>query len=205
MVSLFALSLADQAEKYGAYAGIAAFFGLAVLSLLYFAQAREVKRLREWAGRAPERAREIEERAIAQAEAARVQGGPRAVPQPVGAAAEGAGTPPPAATAGRAPAAGAAAAVAPGEEEARATGNGTPPPGAEHAKPEAVQPTVESDAAKPDGDGAKAPAGAAGESAAKPPAPGQSAPVSGSPGAKPPAPGVATVAAAGAAAAAGKA
>ena len=34
-------------------------------------QAREVKRLREWAGRAPERAREIEERAIAQAEAAR--------------------------------------------------------------------------------------------------------------------------------------
>ena len=40
---LFALSLADQVEKYGAYAGIAAFFGLAVLSLLYFAQAREVQ------------------------------------------------------------------------------------------------------------------------------------------------------------------
>ena len=52
-------------EKYGSYVGIAAFFGLAVLSLLYFAQAREVKRLREWAGRAPERAREVEERAIA--------------------------------------------------------------------------------------------------------------------------------------------
>src|SRR3954466_8385001 len=57
---LFAFSLQDQVEKYGAYVGIAAFFGLAVLSLLYFAQAREVKRLREWAGRAPERAAELE-------------------------------------------------------------------------------------------------------------------------------------------------
>ena len=53
----FAFSMEDQVEKYGAYVGIAAFFGLAVLSLLYFSQARELKRLREWAGRAPERAR----------------------------------------------------------------------------------------------------------------------------------------------------
>jgi hypothetical protein len=51
---LLAFSLQDQAEKYGAYVAVAAFFGLAILSLLYFAQAREVKRLREWAGRAPE-------------------------------------------------------------------------------------------------------------------------------------------------------
>ncbi|WP_028065369.1 LytR C-terminal domain-containing protein [Solirubrobacter soli] len=57
---LIAFSLQDQVEKYGAYIGIAAFFGLAILSLLYFAQAREVKRLREWAGRAPERAAELE-------------------------------------------------------------------------------------------------------------------------------------------------
>ena len=42
-----AFSLQEQVEKYGAYIGIAAFFGLAVLTLLYFAQAREVKRLRE--------------------------------------------------------------------------------------------------------------------------------------------------------------
>src|SRR4051795_10502794 len=93
MVLLLALSIQDQVEKYGAYVGIAAFFGLAVLSLLYFAQAREVKRLREWAGRAPERAREVEERAIAQAEAARRQPPiepPAAAPQPV-AAAPGAG------------------------------------------------------------------------------------------------------------------
>ena len=66
---LFALSFQDQVEKYGAYVGIAAFLGLAVLSLLYFAQARELKRLREWAGRAPERARELEQRVVAQATA----------------------------------------------------------------------------------------------------------------------------------------
>ena len=78
---LLALSLQDQVEKYGSYVGIAAFFGLAILSLLYFAQAREVKRLREWAGRAPERAREVEEAALAAAEAARRRPAPAAVPQ----------------------------------------------------------------------------------------------------------------------------
>src|SRR4051812_49834156 len=78
MVLLLALSIQDQVEKYGAYVGIAAFFGLAVLSLLYFAQAREVKRLREWAGRAPERAREVEEAALAAAEAARRRPAPAA-------------------------------------------------------------------------------------------------------------------------------
>src|SRR3954452_3024258 len=63
-----ALSLQDKVEQYGSYAGVAAVFGLGVPSLLYFAQAREVKRLREWAGRAPERAAELEARAIAAAE-----------------------------------------------------------------------------------------------------------------------------------------
>jgi hypothetical protein len=53
---------AKAVETVGAYAGLAAVFGLGVLSLLYFAQAREVKRLREWAGRAPERATELEQR-----------------------------------------------------------------------------------------------------------------------------------------------
>src|SRR4051794_29849407 len=88
MVLLLAFSLQDQVEKYGSYIGIAAFFGLAGLSLLYFAPARGVQRLREGAGRAPERAREVEERAIAQAEAARRQPppAPAAAPQPVAAA-----------------------------------------------------------------------------------------------------------------------
>ena len=42
-------------EEIGAVAGWAAVVGLAVLSALYFSQARDVKRLHEWAGRAPER------------------------------------------------------------------------------------------------------------------------------------------------------
>src|SRR5687767_6790633 len=67
---ILAFSLQDQVEKYGAYVGLAAFLGLAVLSLLYFAQARELKRLRDWAGRAPERAQELEARVVAQAEEA---------------------------------------------------------------------------------------------------------------------------------------
>ena len=80
---LLAFSLQDQVEKYGAYVGIAAFFGLAVLSLLYFAQAREVKRLREWAGRAPERAAEIEASVVSHAEEARRTPAPApAPPQP---------------------------------------------------------------------------------------------------------------------------
>src|SRR4051794_41537825 len=67
----FAVTLSDLIEKGGAYVGIAAFFGLAILTVLYFAQARELKRLREWAGRAPERAQELEERVMAQADQAR--------------------------------------------------------------------------------------------------------------------------------------
>src|SRR3954465_15348102 len=73
---LLAFSAQDQVEKYGAYVGIAAFFGLAILSLLYFAQAREVKRLREWAGRAPERAAELEQSVAEHAQEV------RRVPQP---------------------------------------------------------------------------------------------------------------------------
>ena len=42
-------------QEIGSYAGFAAVIGLAVLSALYFSQARDVKRLREWAGRAPDR------------------------------------------------------------------------------------------------------------------------------------------------------
>jgi hypothetical protein len=39
----------------GALAGFAAFIGVAILAMLFFAQARDVRRLREWAGSAPER------------------------------------------------------------------------------------------------------------------------------------------------------
>jgi hypothetical protein len=82
------LSFSGKVQEYGAYAGIAAILGLAVLALLYFAQAREVKRLREWAGRAPERAAEQEQRVAADAQR-RVVAQP--VPRPAGAAATPAG------------------------------------------------------------------------------------------------------------------
>jgi len=78
MAVLFAFSLQHEVEKYGAYVGIAAFLGLAVLTVLYFAQARELKRLRDWAGRAPERAQEVEALATARAEELRRQPEPAA-------------------------------------------------------------------------------------------------------------------------------
>src|SRR3954462_2707239 len=69
MAALFlAFSISDPIEKYGAICGYAAILGLGVLSLLYFAQAREVKRLREWAGRAPERDADLQQRVIADAQ-----------------------------------------------------------------------------------------------------------------------------------------
>jgi hypothetical protein len=52
------VAVLNLVERIGSYVGFAAFVGLAILSLLYFSQARDVRRLREWAGRAPERASE---------------------------------------------------------------------------------------------------------------------------------------------------
>jgi hypothetical protein len=80
MAVLFAFSLQHEVEKYGPYVGLAAFLGLAVLTVLYFAQARELKRLRDWAGRAPERAQEIEARVVASADELRRQPEPAAAP-----------------------------------------------------------------------------------------------------------------------------
>jgi Cu/Ag efflux pump CusA len=70
--SLLALSLSNTFTQIGAIAAFAALLGIAVLSLLFFSQARELKRLREWAGRAPERSAELEQR-VTTAAAARVQ------------------------------------------------------------------------------------------------------------------------------------
>ncbi len=92
-------------QEIGSYAGFAAVAGLAVLSALYFSQARDVKRLREWAGRAPERAAEEEQRIAAQAQAAQTQAqqqraaaaaaGGAAVAAPAVRPQGGAATPPP--------------------------------------------------------------------------------------------------------------
>jgi LytR cell envelope-related transcriptional attenuator len=62
-------SVKDVVDSIGPIFGIAAFVGLAVLAFLLFQEAREVRRLREWAGRAPERAAEAVEAQLATAEA----------------------------------------------------------------------------------------------------------------------------------------
>jgi hypothetical protein len=86
-------------KDIGSYAGLGAVVGLAVLSALYFSQARDVKRLREWAGRAPERTAEgvsaqqlTPQRvtAVPQGKPA-VAAGKTAVPKPAPAAAAAAG------------------------------------------------------------------------------------------------------------------
>ncbi len=56
-------------DRIGPYLGVAAFLALSVLAILLILQAREVRRLREWAGRAPERAIEAADATSAAAEA----------------------------------------------------------------------------------------------------------------------------------------
>jgi hypothetical protein len=80
----------DVIQDVGAYAGFAAVVGLAVLAALYFSQARDLKRLREWAGRAPERAAEqaaaaqvvTPEQAAQQASRPAATGAVRPIPMP---------------------------------------------------------------------------------------------------------------------------
>lgn len=60
----------DLLKEIGAILGFVAFVGLAVLVFMTFQQARHLRRLREWAGRSPERAAaEAERTAAAAAEA----------------------------------------------------------------------------------------------------------------------------------------
>jgi len=94
-------------EQIGSYAGLAAVLGLAVLAALYFSQARDVRRLREWAGRAPERTGEP-----ATAQPQRVVGRP--VPQPPGQGTQAPAKPAQAPAVAGGAAAGAAAASAAG-------------------------------------------------------------------------------------------
>ena len=42
-------------ERIGSFAGLASFLGLALYALLLFAHGRDIRRLRDWAGSAPER------------------------------------------------------------------------------------------------------------------------------------------------------
>jgi LytR cell envelope-related transcriptional attenuator len=53
--------LLDVVKDIGAFAGLAAFFGVALLALLSFTQGRDIRRLRDWAGSSPERDAERKE------------------------------------------------------------------------------------------------------------------------------------------------
>src|SRR5690349_15498544 len=122
------LSINDQLKTIGALAGLIAIPGIGVMAVLYYGQAREVKRLREWAGRAPERAAELEQRVAADAQR-RVQAQPVRPAQPATPAAQAAAAQQ--AKPAGAPAAGAAVGTAPanGTGEAAAV----PKPGAQPA------------------------------------------------------------------------
>jgi LytR cell envelope-related transcriptional attenuator len=47
--------LLHTVERIGSFAGLASFLGLGVFALLLFAHGRDIRRLRDWAGSAPER------------------------------------------------------------------------------------------------------------------------------------------------------
>jgi hypothetical protein len=47
--------LVHTIERIGSFAGLASFLGLALYALLLFAHGRDIRRLRDWAGSAPER------------------------------------------------------------------------------------------------------------------------------------------------------
>jgi hypothetical protein len=53
--------LLEVIKDIGAFAGLAAFFGVAFLALLSFTHGRDIRRLRDWAGSAPERDAERKE------------------------------------------------------------------------------------------------------------------------------------------------
>jgi hypothetical protein len=118
--------LPEILQEIGAVAGLASVVGLAVLSALYFSQARDVKRLREWAGRAPERAEHgtpaVPGRVVAQPQRS-VPARPGVPPVPgQQPASAGAGRPVAATPAGATPAAATPAAATPAAAAAAAAG-----------------------------------------------------------------------------------
>src|ERR1700735_911457 len=82
----FAFSVHHFISSVGADAGFASIIGLAILVLLYFAQARETSTLRDRADEAEQRSAQLEARLSQVANAARAQAqqaGPRPVPSPI--------------------------------------------------------------------------------------------------------------------------
>jgi len=85
MGMVLGFSLNNLTNHVGTYAGLAAVLGVAVLALLFFAQARELKRLREWVEDAAEHSAELEERLRTQARSAVPAAQATAAPEPAAA------------------------------------------------------------------------------------------------------------------------
>jgi hypothetical protein len=168
-----AISISREVERIGALAGFASILGLAVLSLLYFAQSREVKRLREWAGRSPERDAELRQN-VAEAASARATSGVARTPTPAPARPAAANVPATAAAAQASKPATPGQPATPGTPPATtaqpAAGQtatpGTPP----GAPPAAGTPKPATPAATPPATGQQPPAAAAKAPATPPPA-----------------------------------
>jgi hypothetical protein len=135
----------DILQEVGSYAGLAAIIGLSVLSALYFSQARDVKRLREWAGRAPERTGEAAQGGV-QTPVVGARPQPEVAPRPPGAAPPAGPRPVP------------AQASATGAAPASAAGQAAPGGGGEEAEREEA--AVAASGGDPAEEGAPAGAGA---------------------------------------------
>ncbi|WP_320668482.1 hypothetical protein, partial [Patulibacter defluvii] len=92
-VPVLAAGFASKFDEIGPYVGFASLVAVAAMAILVFTQGRELQRLREWAGTAPERLAELERQLAEQQAQPRVQtlaphpGAPAApgVPRPAGA------------------------------------------------------------------------------------------------------------------------
>jgi hypothetical protein len=171
-----ALHVSQRIKDYGSYAGFACVLGLAVLALLYFAQAREVKRLREWAGRAPERDADLQARVTAQAQqraaapqaatpaavaAAATAGGATAAATPAGQNAVAKPAPPAAQPAGQP--------ATPAGQPATPAGQPATPAGQPAAKPGVPAPATAAAAATAAGAASASPASASPQATTPPP------------------------------------
>jgi hypothetical protein len=183
-----AFSIHHFISSVGADAGFASIIGLAILVLLYFAQARETATLRERADGAEQRAAQLEARLSQVAQAARAPAqaqpvGPRPAPSPI---ARPLANPIPAASPAAAATSGVGAAAPPAAMPSAPAGVGAPaltsatrlislPAGGAPAQPQAVPAAAEPDKSpEPVAASGPAPATAAGASAtalATPPIP----------------------------------
>lgn len=137
-VPLLASGFASKFDTIGPYVGFASLVAVAAMAILVFTQGRELQRLREWAGTAPERLAELERQLAEQQAQPRVQTlapHPGAAPpaRPAAPATPGAPRPPGVPVTAAAAAAGATAAAPAGAAAASAAG--TPAASAPGAPP----------------------------------------------------------------------